>query len=319
MSLTYKQSLYTRKVAIIGAGYVGSTIAYALTLRELAHEIVLVDIDFDKATGEAMDIQHGVADIGDSFVRAGHYSDCSDCDLIIITAGRNRTPGESRLDMIYDNIQIMHNVVEQLQKYYTKGAIMVVSNPVDILTFECDRLMKLKNGRVFGTGCVLDSSRLTKAIADYTNLSSESVQCFVAGEHGETQFPLWSRMTIAGEPIADYCASTGLAWGSDQQSSLQKTVRDLGTRIIAAKGRTHYGIATCVCSLATAILNHQSIIASVTTPLRGEYGIRGVALSLPSVVTADGVERRLEERLTDDEIICLNRSAECLKQAMRQF
>ena len=152
-----------RKVAIIGAGFVGASIAYALTIRDLASEIVLVDIDRDKAKGEALDIQHGIAYMGTSSVRAGDYSDCKNCDLIIITAGRNRRVGEDRLDMIEDNIVTMKNVVDEIKKYYTHGAIMVVSNPVDILTYKCAEWMNLPNGKVFGTGCVLDTSRLIRS------------------------------------------------------------------------------------------------------------------------------------------------------------
>ena len=155
-----------RKVAIVGAGYVGASIAYALTLRNLARQIILIDKDSQKAKGEAMDIQHGIPYMGRSAVYAGDYSDCRDCDLIIITAGRNRRAGESRLDMITDNVMILKSVVESIRLYYTKGVILIISNPVDILTTLCDKWMNLPNGMVFGTGCLLDSSRAIRAVAD---------------------------------------------------------------------------------------------------------------------------------------------------------
>lgn len=302
-----------RKVAIIGAGFVGASIAYALTIRNLASEIVLVDIDQKKASGEALDIQHGIPYMGTSSVRAGGYEDCKNCDLIIITAGRNRRVGEERLDMIEENIVTMKNVVDEIKKHYTHGAILVVSNPVDILTFKCAEWMGLPNGRVFGTGCILDTSRLVRNIANYTNLNIEAIKCNIVGEHGSSQFPVWSRLSIAGLPMWEYCENVGLAWGEEQKDKLYNQVKYMGAEIIRDKGRTHYGIATCVCSLADAVLNQRLTIAPVTSPLQGEYGIGNVALSLPSIVGVNGVEHRLEEKWLKEERNKLLDSAEILK------
>ena len=308
-----------RKVAIIGAGFVGASIAYALTIRDLASEIVLVDIDRDKAKGEALDIQHGIAYMGTSSVRAGDYSDCKNCDLIIITAGRNRRVGEDRLDMIEDNIVTMKNVVDEIKKYYTHGAIMVVSNPVDILTYKCAEWMNLPNGKVFGTGCVLDTSRLIRAIADYTNLNTEVIKCNIVGEHGSSQFPEWSRLSIAGVPMDEYCENVGLEWGDKQKNEIYDQVLNMGATIIKAKGKTHYGIATCVCSLADAVLNQRLTVAPVTSPLQGEYGIENVAVSLPSIIGVNGVEHRLQEHWTETEIRKLQSSADKLRETMAKF
>lgn len=305
-----------RRVAIIGAGYVGSSIAYALTISNLAREIILIDVDEKKSLGEAMDIQHGIPYMGSSRVRAGKYEDCCDCDLIIITAGRNRRQGETRINMLSDNVKIIRNVVDSLKPYYTRGVIMVVSNPVDILTYECDRLMGLPNGRVFGTGCVLDTSRLVRSIANYTRLKTEAVKCNIVGEHGDSQFPVWSRLAIAGVPMEEYCANVGLEWNDSLKESIYNKVRSMGADIIAAKGRTHYGIATCVCSLADAVLNQRLTIAPVTTPVQGEYGLNNVALSLPSIIGVNGVETRLEEKWQSEEYEKLHQSAEKMKAAL---
>ena len=302
-----------RKVAIIGSGFVGASIAYALTIRDLASEIILVDSDKAKAAGEALDIQHGIPYMGTSSVREGDYSDCKNCDLIIITAGRNRRVGETRLDMIEDNIGTMKEVVDEISPYYTHGAIMVVSNPVDILTYKCAEWMGLPNGKVFGTGCILDTSRLVRCIANYTNLNIEAIKCNIVGEHGESQFPVWSRLAIAGVPMDEYCENVGLEWGDAQKEQLYNQVRGMGAQIIEAKGKTHYGIATCVCSLADAVLNQRLTIAPVTSPLEGEYGIKDVAISIPSIVGVNGVEHRLEERWTDEEHQRLKVSAYTLK------
>ena len=302
-----------RKVAIIGSGFVGASIAYALTIRDLASEIILVDSDKEKASGEALDIQHGIPYMGTSSVREGDYSDCKNCDLIIITAGRNRRIGETRLDMITDNIGTMREVVDEISPYYTHGAIMVVSNPVDILTYKCAEWMGLPNGKIFGTGCILDTSRLVRCIANYTNLNIEAIKCNVVGEHGESQFPVWSRLAIAGVPMDEYCENVGLEWGDKQKQEIFDQVRGMGARIISAKGKTHYGIATCVCSLADAVLNQRLTIAPVTSPLQGEYGIKDVAVSIPSIVGVNGVEHRLEEHWTDRERELLKISADTIK------
>lgn len=310
-------AINNRKVAIIGAGFVGASIAYALTIKDLASEIILVDINREKAKGEAKDIQHGIPYMGTSSVRAGDYSDCRNCDLTIITAGRNRRFGEDRLDMINDNIGTMKNVVDEIGKYYTHGAIMVVSNPVDILTYKCAEWMDLPNGKVFGTGCILDTSRLVRSIADYTSLNTEAVKCNIVGEHGNTQFPVWSRLSIAGVPMEEYCENVGLQWGEKQKNEIYTQVLKMGETIIAAKGKTHYGIATCVCSLADAVLNQRLTVAPVTSPLQGEYGIEGVSLSIPSIVGVNGVEHRLEEHWSEEEIAKLRVSGEKLKAALQ--
>lgn len=316
MNKNFYAAINNRKVAIIGAGYVGASIAYALTIRNLASQIFLIDINEEKAAGEAMDIQHGIPYMGTSSVRAGTYEDCRECDLIIITAGRNRRPGETRLDMISDNLGILRQVTDQIMEYYTHGVILVVSNPVDILTYKVAEWMNLPNGKVFGTGCILDTSRLVRAIADYTDINIEAIKCSIVGEHGDTQFPLWSRLAIAGIPMAEYCENVGLEWGDAQKELLHTKVREMGASIISAKGRTHYGIATCVCSLADAVLNQRLTIAPVTSPLQGEYGIKDVAISIPSIVGVNGVERRLEERLVLSEIRGLRKSAEKMRETL---
>lgn len=308
-----------RKVAIIGVGFVGASIAYALTIRKLAREIVLIDIDEKKAKGEALDIQHGIPDMGISSVYAGTYEDCRDCDLIIITAGRNRKAGETRLDLITGNSVIMKNVVEELRKYYTKGVIMIVSNPVDVLVYQCSQWMDLPNGMVFGTGCILDSSRLTRLIADYTKLNTEVVKATIVGEHGDAQIPIWSRASIAGVPIQEYCENVGLPWNQEQRERLTEQVRSMGAVIIQDKGKTHYGIATCVSYLAEAVLNQRLTIAPVSTMFQGEYGIRDVCLSVPSIIGVNGVEKRLEETWSEKEFSLFCQAADKMKGVLRHL
>lgn len=290
-----------RRVAIVGAGYVGSSIAYALALRDVAREIVLIDIKQEKTDGEAKDIRHGLPAMGTADLYAGNYPDCADCDLIIITAGRGRKSGESRLDLTNENVKIMRAVINEIKKYYTRGVILIISNPVDILTFKVFEWMELPSGMVFGSGCILDSSRFVRLIADYIELSTGVVNGYVVGEHGDGQIPIWSHVTVGGIPIEEYCKDTGIDWNVDIRDRISDQTKVMGTEIIRAKRRTHYGIATCVCQLADAIINQKPTIASVSSVLMGEHGCRGVALSVPSVVGPTGVQQRIREKWAPEE------------------
>lgn len=290
-----------RRVAIVGAGYVGSTVAYALTMRELAREIVLIDQNAEKVHGEALDICHGIPYMGTADIIEGDYTDCRDSDLIIITAGRNRRPDETRLAMASDNVKIVHSVIENIKPFYNRGPIMIITNPVDIIVQKCTEWMDLPDGMVFGTGCMLDTSRFVRNIADYVVLNINAVSGTVVGEHGDSQVPIWSKVTIGGMPISEYCKEVGLPWTDIERQRIAKKTKDLGTEIIKAKSRTHFGIATCVCYLADAVLNHRPIIATVCSSLRGEHGVRDVSLSVPSIVAGNGVQQRLREKWSDTE------------------
>ena len=306
-----------RKVAIIGAGFVGSSVAYALALRDIAREIVLIDVIQDKAVGEAKDIRHGIPNMGTVDLYAGSYSDCKDCDLIVITAGRNRRDGESRLDMAKDNIAIMKNVIESIKQYYTRGVLLIISNPIDILVQRASEWMSLPNGMIMGTGCVLDTSRFIRSIADYVGLSTGVVSGYVVGEHGDSQVPLWSSVRIGGIPIQEYCSACNIEWNDEIKQKIALQTKIMGTDIIKAKGKTHYGIATCVCYLADAIINQKPTIASVCSPLMGEHGVRDVSLSVPSVVGAAGVQQRIRERWTPDEYKKFFESVEWVRSNLR--
>lgn len=318
MSRKRVYSIGNRKVAIIGAGFVGSSIAYALALRDIAREIVLIDIAKDKCIGEASDIRHGIPSIGTADLYAGDYSDCADCDLIVITAGRNRQKGESRLDLASENVNILYTVIGSIQKYYTRGVILVISNPVDILTYKADEWMQLPNGMVFGTGCLLDTSRFVRTIADYLELSTGVINGYLVGEHGDSQVPIWSHVTVGGIPIEEYCVNASLIWNDGIKNMIAEKTKEMGSQIIQAKGRTHYGIASCVCYLADAIINQRPIITTVTSTLLGEHGIRDVALSVPSVVGPSGVQQRIREQWEPAEYKAFFGAVEKVRDALKK-
>lgn len=290
-----------RKVAIVGAGYVGSSIAYALALRDIAREIVLIDRNREKAEGEAWDIRHGLPIMGTADLYAGDYEDCEDCDLIVITAGRNRKDGETRLDLIQDNVTILEQVVNSIKPYYTRGVVLIISNPVDVLTYKASEWLDLPNGMCFGSGCMLDTSRFVRNIADYINLSTGVINGYLVGEHGDMQVPIWSQVNVSGIPIEDFCNDAKIPWNKEIQENIAKKTREMGGQVIHAKGRTHYGIATCVCCLADAVINMRPTIATVTSPMLGEFGVRDIALSVPSVIGPAGVQQRIREKWEPEE------------------
>ena len=309
----------SRKVAIIGVGYVGASTAYALTIKGVAREIVLIEHPeaIEKCKAEINDMRHGISYMGSSNIYCGNYEDIADCDLIIVTAGRNRRQDETRPEMTADNLKTTEKVAAEIKKYYIKGVVLVVTNPVDITTNAITEWLALPDGKVFGSGCLLDSSRLANVIADYVGLSSDVISTHVIGEHGNGQIALWSKTTIAGIPIKEYCEMTNIPFTDEIKMEMEKRVRLMGMEIIKGKGRTHYGIATCVCYIADAILNRRPTIVSVSSVLRGEYGINGVALSLPSIIDSNGVERRLVDRLDDNEFRKLKETCEMLNDIRR--
>ncbi len=309
----------TKKVSIIGSGYVGSTIAYALMMKDVPNEIVLIDIDKSASKAEMLDIRHGIPYMGMCRIYSGTYADLAGSDLIIITAGRNRHPGESRLDLAQDNTSISELIAKQIRQYYTSGVVLVVTNPVDILTAKYTQWLQLPRGKVFGTGCILDSSRFTNVLADYLEINPEVINAQIIGEHGASQIATWSKVLIAGVPVKEYARSIGKEFSEKLKTMVEQEVREMGSTIISGKGKTHYGIATCVCYIADAILNKRATIASVSSVLNGEYGIKGVAMSVPSVINGDGIERTLPDYLDDDEYQKMKKSYDVLLNTMKNL
>ena len=308
-----------KKVAIIGVGSVGSSICYALMLRNIAEEIVLIDLDFTKAHGEVLDIRHGFAQLCDVDLYDGQYEDCKGCELIVITAGRNRKSNETRLDLANGNYAILQDVMENIAPYVGNSILMIVSNPVDLLTYQAQRFFGFPRGRIFGTGCTLDSSRFRRQLADYMGVSLAAVDGYVVGEHGDGQFPLWSAVRVEGQTCEEYCGKRKLRWNAEVEEDVGLRTRTMGSTIIQAKGKTNYGIASCVALLSDALLNDKQIIASVSMPLVGEYGLEGAALSLPSRVGRGGVLERLVPRWTAEEENNFIKSANHLRELVQKL
>lgn len=315
--LAQEKKSYGKKVAIVGVGYVGAGIAYALMLKDTASEIVLIDSKADVANAEMLDIRHGISNMGRAKVYCGDYSDISDCDLIVVTAGRNRHPNETRLDMASDNIKIAESTVSEMKKYYKQGVILVVSNPVDVITHYIAKEMNLPEGRVFGTGCILDSSRLISLISEYVGLTPEFISATIVGEHGNSQVALWDEVKVSNIPFDEFCNAENLVCDAETKEKMAKKVLTMGTEIIGGKGKTYYGIATCVCYLADAILNKRCITACVSSSLSGKKIGENVTLSLPSLVDGNGVKLVLPIDISEKEKIHLKNSAEQIKNTIK--
>lgn len=305
------------KVAIIGAGFVGASTAFAMSLNQLVGELVLIDVFKDKASGEAMDINHGLPFLGQMSVYSGDYSDCADCDVIVMTAGANRKPGESRLDLAKKNVSIAKEITANVMKYYTKGVILVVANPVDVLTYMIQKWSGLPKGKVMGTGTVLDSSRFRYLLSEKLNVDVRNVHGYIIGEHGDSQLPAWSATHIAGKSISEYFSVPG-GISEQDKAEIIENVKTAGAEIIKKKGATYYAIAITVNTIIETLLKNQNTIRTVSSVIEGMYGIDDVAISLPSVVDSDGVNTVVQLTLTAEEEAALVKSAGQVKLILNE-
>lgn len=306
------------KVAIIGSGFVGASTAFSMALNQTVNEMVLIDVVKEKAIGEAMDINHGLSFMGQMSVYAGDYSDIVDCDVIVITAGANRKPGETRLDLAKKNVAIAKEMTTNIMKYYNHGVILVVANPVDILTYMIQKWSGLPNGKVMGTGTVLDSIRFRYLLSEKLNVDVKNIHGYIIGEHGDSQLPAWSATHIAGKSINEYCKDPDSGFTEADKAIIYEEVKKAGATIIKNKGATYYAIAVTVNNIIETLLKNQNTIRTVGSVINGLYGINDVALSLPSIVNSEGVQQVLELNLTPDEEAALRYSADQIKSVLEQ-
>ena len=297
--------LNPRKVAVVGCGFVGASIAFSLMQKSLFSEMVLIDANQAKAEGEAMDLSHGLPYASEMDIYAGTYPDLADSALTIITAGANQKPGETRLDLIERNVKILQSIIPQITATSFEGILMIVSNPVDILTYEAQRISGYPIHRVIGSGTVLDTARLKYLLSRLLKVDSRNVHAMIIGEHGDSELAVWSGANISGIDLDHFCQLRGQAYSQE--------VRDSAYEIISRKGATYYGIAMAVGRIAECIVKDEKAVLPVSTVFRGAYGLCGLALSVPSVVGKDGVEAVLEIPLSEDELAALHASAQQLK------
>lgn len=306
-----------RKITILGAGNVGASIAYTLTLEGLCSELVLIDINEKKAQGEAMDIRQGMTFSHSVNIYSGHYEDAENSDIVIVTLGSARKPGQTRIDLAQGNVNIIKSVMPQIVKYAPNAIYLVVSNPVDILTYAIIRCTGLPAKQVIGSGTLLDTSRLRSIIAERIDLTPQNVHAYVLGEHGDTQFVPWSLTAISGMQMDVFCDNlkrTHDFGGHTELQKIEEEVRTSGGKVIELKGATYYAIAMSVGHLCDCILSNSCCVNTVSALLTGEYGISDVCLSLPFVMDGQGIKQSLEPPLTEEEAKLLHRSADALKE-----
>ena len=307
-----------QKCAIIGCGAVGATIAFALTQKSLFSELVLIDANNAKAEGEAMDLSHGLPFAHPMKVYAGNYSDISDCYLIIITAGTAQRPNETRLDMVHKNVDIFKSIIPQITKYNKEAIILVVSNPVDILTYCTIKLSGFPPERVLGSGTVLDTARLKYHLGQTLCIDSRSVHAFIIGEHGDSELAVWSSANVSGIDLEDFhglCASCRDVSFND----IYREVRDSAYEVIERKGATYYGIAMAVTKIVLAIIRDEHSVLPVSGYINGHYGLDDVCIGVPSIVGSGGIEKVLDIPLDDSERENLLKSVETLKGVIAEL
>lgn len=308
-----------QKCGVIGVGFVGATCAYTLAVSGLFSEVVLVDMNHKKAEGEAADINHGVSFAKPCFVRAGAYADLAECGLIIIAAGANQKPGETRIELLSRNRIILSSIMEQLTAVNKDAVLLIVSNPVDVLTCMAQQLSGLPAGHVIGSGTVLDTARLKYLVGQKLGVDSRNVHAFIIGEHGDSELAVWSSANISGVDLDDYCRITGVTDPAAMLHQIYANVRDAAYAIIESKGATYYGIGMAVRRIAEAIVRDEHSVLPVSSMIQGHYGVDGICLGLPSIVGKNGVEAVLDIPLSTKELGRLQSSAQKMKALIEQL
>lgn len=312
----------SRKITIIGAGSVGSTIAYTLSNEDLASEIVMIDINKKKVSGEVMDIVQGTCFRNPISIIAGEYEDAADSDIVIITSGIARKPGQTRIELAQTNVNILKSITPEIVKAAPKALYVIVSNPVDIMTYVFTKISGLPENQIIGSGTILDTARLRCGLSEHFKVAQKNIHAYVLGEHGDTSFIPWSCADIGGANVAEYtkiAQSFGQEIDELDQDAMIEYVRKSGGKIIANKGATFYAVSVSVVKLCAMLLASSDSIATISTMQHGEYGIDDVCLSTLTLVGPNGVQGRIPVKLSEEEMEKLHASAEALKTVIKQI
>ena len=312
----------SNKVTIIGAGSVGATIAYTMAVGGIASEIVMIDINSAKSLGEALDIRQGIPFCSPVNIYAGSYADAAGSDIVILTSGVARKPGQTRLDLAQTNVNITASIIPELVKYAPDAVYVIVSNPVDILTYQFHKTSGLRPQQIIGSGAILDTARLRARLAEYYNINQQNVHAYVFGEHGDSSFVPWSLANISNIPISQYAQcldDAGRIIPPLVHEEVENYIRKSGGKIIARKGATFYAVAVSVCHICKCVFSGADTTLTVSTMMNGEYGIDDVCLSTLNIVGRGGIKGRIAAPLTEEEQQKLRHSADCLKGIISQL
>lgn len=311
------------KITIIGTGSVGSTIAYTMAVAGIANEIVMIDLNTEKALGEALDIRQGIPFCAPCSIYAGDYRDAVDSDIVVITSGVARKPGQSRLDLAQINVNITKSIIPEITRYAPNAKYVIVSNPVDILTYTFCKCSGLPEKQIIGSGTILDTARLRARLSEYYQINQQNVHAYIMGEHGDSAFVPWSIANISNVPVDEY--SKYLSNTDDMMmpplnhAEIENYVRKSGARVIARKGATFYAVSVSVCHICKALLSSIDTTMTVSTMMHGEYGVEDVCLSTLALVDRKGVRGKILNKLTDAEVAKLHNSANKLKEVIAQI
>ena len=314
-----KNKINNRKAAIIGCGFVGAASAFCLMQSGLFSELVLLDADRDKAEGEALDVAHGIPFASPMKIYAGDYDDLTDAAIIIVTAGANQKPGETRLDLVQKNVGIFRSIIPEIAKRDYQGILLIVSNPVDILTYAAIKLSGMPEHRVIGSGTVLDTARFKYQLGEHLSIDPRSIHAFIIGEHGDSEIAAWSSANVSGIPIHDICEMRGFYHHEDAMREIAETVKNSAYEIIAKKKATYYGIAMSVRRICEAIVRNEKSILPLSVMLHGQYGLENVVLSMPAIVGSEGVETTVPIELNREEQEKLKQSSQALGRIAGQL
>ena len=308
-----------QKAAVIGCGFVGSASAFAMMNSGIFSELVLLDVNKAKAEGEAMDIAHGLPFSRPMKIYAGEYQDLSGCALIVIAAGANQKPGETRLDLVKKNVSILRSIIPEVVKVNREAILLMVTNPVDILTWAAQKLSGLPPRQVIGSGTVLDTARLKYLLGQYLSVDSRSVHAVIIGEHGDSELAVWSGANVSGVDLDHFCALRGVKDHREMMERIYAHVRNSAYEIIERKGATYYGIAASVARIAQCIVRDEHSVMPVSVNLQGLYGVEDLCMSVPALVGRDGAEKVLEIEMNDEEWARFRKSAETLKEVAQSL
>lgn len=312
-------SIHSSKVVIIGSGFVGASIAYATLIRGLCNELVLIDIDREKAEGEAMDLSHGLPFIRPVEIRAGGFEECEGAEIIVITAGANQKPGETRLDLVQKNAKIMQSILDEIVKYERNAILIVVSNPVDVLTAFARKVTNLSPEHIIGSGTVLDTARFRYTLSQCCGINASNIHAYVVGEHGDSEVLLFSSASIAGSSLDSFRENCHGVFEKNWRGQVAAEVRRAAYEIISRKGATYYGIGLSCAQIMQAILRDEQKVLTVSSLLDDQYRDLNVALSVPSILGKNGIVRRLNLRMDALEEELFQKSVQTLQESLTQI
>ena len=308
----------TRKVVVVGAGQVGATICFALTMSSLASTIVLVDVNSKLAEGHAMDLNHGLSFVSPTKIYAGNYSDCKGADIVAVTAGAAQQPGETRLDLVHKNTEIFKDIIPKITVHEPK-TLLIVSNPVDILTYVALKVSHFAMNRVVGSGTTLDTARFRFLLSRHCRVDPRNVHAYIIGEHGDSELPVWSQANIAGLALRNHCSVCERNCSPEERGEIFDQVKNAAYEIISRKGHTNFAIALAVERIAGSILRDENSVLTVSSLINNYYDISDVCLSIPTIVNMNGISKHIDINLDEAERHKLRTSAETLKKIIEEL